>query len=225
MTLIKQIETMYQLLGDDRIAKLGLFRIENAKIATPLADDTLSSLFTYRSKRADEFVERPAIESLIAAIKAGSGYKGINHIGFHYKVVSKEDEVKRIAQEASGKGYHTYQEPSSDDAAWVFVGDISEITNPLLEFLPHNGKTNDKWVDYYLPHIQLDIDTGLSPDEIEVLVKKFIHKPFTPYSIKIDGITYIQRVNLGCVEGVNIMLDLSTNNRDINYRRSWDKLA
>lgn len=76
-----------------------------------------------------------------------------------------------------------------------------------------------------IPHIQFDIDTGLSPNEIEILVKRFINKPFTPFSINIDGITYIQRVNLGCIEGVNVMLDLSTHHRDVNYRKSWDKLA
>jgi len=220
-----QIETICRLLGDDRITKLGLFCIEDGKVATPPADDTLSALLTYRSKRVDELIEHSAIEELVTAIKAGAGYKGINHIGFHYKVASKDNEIKRIAQEASNKGYHAYQEPSTDDAAWVFVGDISEITSPLLEFLPHEGQTNDKWVDYYLPHIQFDIDTGLSPNEIEILVKKFINRPFTPFSIKIDGITYIQRVNLGCLEGVNLMLDLSTHHRDINYRRSWERLA
>ena len=225
MTLIEQIESIYQLLGDNRIEKVGLFSLKDGKLATPLADDTLSSLFAYRSKRPDEIIEHSLIEKLIAAIKVTEGFKGINHVGFCYKVSSKEAEIKRITHEASNKGQHVYQEPSSDDAAWLFVGDISEITNPLLELLPHEGQTNDKWVDYYLPHIQFDIDTRLSPDEIKTLVKKFINKPFTPYSIQIDGITYIQRVNLGCIEGVNLMLDISTNNRDINYRKSWSELA
>jgi hypothetical protein len=224
MTLIEQIESIYRLLEDNRIEELGLFRIEDGRVSTPLADDTLS-LLTHRSKRSDEFIEQSAIEGLIAAIKASKEFKSINHIGFCYKVSSKENEVNNIVRQVSNKGYSVYQEPSSDDAAWVFVGDISEITNPLLEFLPHEGQVNDKWIDYWLPHIQFDIDTGLSPDEIEVLVKKFIRKPFTPYSIKIEGVTYIQRVNLGCIEGVNLMLDISTNNRDINYRKSWDKLA
>jgi len=225
MTLIEQIQNIYQLLGDDRIEKLGLFNIKDGKLATPLADDTISSLFAYRSNRADELVEQSLTKGIIAGLKANEGFKGINHIGFHYKVASKAAEVRRITDEASRQGWHTYQEPSIDDAAWVFVGDISEITDPLLEFLPLEGQPNDKWVDYYLPHIQFDIDTRLSPDEIEAIVKKFIHRPFTPYPIKIDGVTYIQRVNLGCLEGVNLMLDISTNRRDINYRKSWDKLA
>jgi hypothetical protein len=223
MTLVEQVKSIYRLLADDRIEKLGLLRVGEG-IAISLADDALS-LFTYRSKRTDEFVEQPVIEGLIGAVKASKGLRGINHIGFCYKVASKESEVKRIVRAASNKGYPAYREPSSDDAAWVFVGDMSEITNPLLEFLPHEGQVNDRWIDYWLPHIQFDIDTGLSPDEIKVLVKKFIRRPFTPYSIQIDGVTYIQRVNLGCIEGVNLVLDLSTNNRDINHRRSWDKLT
>ncbi len=224
MTLIRHIQSIYRLLADDRLESLGLFHIEDGRLVTPIADDTLS-LFAYRSKRADEAISHSTIKELINAIKASNGYKGINHIGFCYKVSSREDAVRGISKVASKKGYSVYEEPSIDDAAWIFVGNLSDVTNPLLEFLPHEGKTDDRWIDYYLPHMQFDIDTGMTPKEIEALVKKFIRKPFTPYSIQIDGVTYIQRVNLGCLEGVNLMLDISTNNRDINYRKSWTKLA
>ena len=224
MTLIQQVKNIYRLLQDSRIEKLGLFSVNDGAVTTPLADDTLS-LFAYRSKRADTLIKQSIIEDLVAAIKNNKGFKGINHIGFCYKVASKQDEIKKIVNAASNKGYHAYQEPSNDDAAWVFVGDIATITSPLLEFLPIEGPTNDKWVDYWLPHIQFDIDTRLSPDEIAVLVKKFIRQPYTPYPIKIDGVTYIQRVNLGCQDGVNLFLDIATNNRDITYRNTWDKLA
>ncbi|HUB93808.1 MAG TPA: hypothetical protein VMB52_04870 [Verrucomicrobiae bacterium] len=224
MTLIQHIQGIYRLLADERLGSLGLFHVEDDKLVTPIAGDTMS-LFTYRSKRVDEVTSYSVIKELIDAIKDSGDYKGVNHIGFCYKVSSKEDEVRAITQSASSKGYLAYQEPSIDDADWIFVGDLSDITNPLLEFLPHEGRTDDKWIDYWLPHIQFDIDTGMAPEEIEILVKRFICKPFTPYSIQIDGVTYIQRVNLGCLEGVNLMLDLSTNNRDINYRNSWAKLA
>jgi hypothetical protein len=224
MTLVQQIEDIYQLLGDNRLETLGLFRIEDDRLVTPIAEDTLL-LFVHRSKRADGIVAPAVIKKLIDAIKANGSYKGINHIGFCYKTTSKEAAVQAIIKAARGKGYSVHQEPSIDDADWLFVGDLSEVTNPLLEFLPNEGKADDKWIDYYLPHIQFDIDTSMTPEAIEALVKKFIRKPFTPYAIQIDGITYIQRVNLGCLEGVNLMLDISTNNRDINYRKNWDKLT
>jgi len=224
MTILDRLQDIYSLLADDRIEKLGLFRIENGRLVTPFADNTLA-LFAYKSKRADTFVEQPVVRGIIDALKADGAYKGINHIGFCYKVDSKESEVKRITGQVGGKKWSVYRETSSDDAAWIFVGDISEVTNPMLEFLPHEGDDTDRWIDYWLPHVQFDIDTTLSPLEVETLVKKFLDRPFTPYSINIDGVTYIQRVTLGCQDGVNIILDISTNNRDINYRKTWTKLA
>ncbi|HSX07202.1 MAG TPA: hypothetical protein VLG92_05790 [Candidatus Saccharimonadia bacterium] len=224
MPLIQHVQNIYQLLADDRLENLGLFHIKNDRLATPVADDTLS-LLAYRSKRADQIVPHSVVTELVNAFKVNGRYKGVNHIGFCYKTDSKDDAVKAIIKEAGGKGYSVYREPSIDDADWIFVGDLSKVTNPLLEFLPNEGKADDKWIDYYLPHIQFDIDTNITPPEIEALVKKIIRRPFTPYSIQIDGITYIQRVNLGCIEGVNLMLDIATNNRDSNYRKSWTKLT
>lgn len=162
--------------------------------------------------------------SLIAKIKTNGNLKGINHIGFCYKVASKQAEVKRLLDIAKAKNIPLYQEPSIDDGDWLFAGDITDITNPLLELIPHEGNTDDKWIDYWLPHIQFDIDTSLSTEEVEVIVKELINDPGVPYSIQIDGITYIQRVHLGSVEGVNIFLDIATNNRDPTYRRQWKRL-
>jgi hypothetical protein len=223
MTLPQQVKTIYQLLADDRPSELGLFRAMEGGLKTALADDALG-LFSYRSKRPNEMLEQGVIKQLVTAITTSKGYKGINHIGFCYKVDSVDAEVSRVTGLASSKGLSTYQEPSIDDAAWIFVGNISTINNPLLEFLPHQGQTEDQWIDYWLPHIQFDIGTALSPEEISHLVKGIIDRPFTPYSIAIDGVTYIQRVNLGCLEGVNLILDIATNNRDITYRRTWTKL-
>lgn len=223
MKLLHQIQAIYRLLDDDRIQELDLLTIKNDSLASPIAPDMLS-LFSYRANMPDKFRDRIIIDGLIAKIKASGNFKGINHIGFCYKVASKEAEVKRLVGVAKDKSIPIYQEPSIDDGDWLFAGDITDITNPLLELIPHEGNTNDKWIDYWLPHIQFDIDTKLSPEEIKTTVKKFIHDPGVPYSIQIDGITYIQRVHLGCVEGVNVFLDIATNNRDPNYRRQWKNL-
>jgi hypothetical protein len=226
MGLIDQVQTVYELLDDNRPTKLGLFKIEDGRAVTPLLEDTLS-LFGYRATLPDEFRSQELIRNLIKDIQAGKGYKGINHIGFCYKVASKGAEAKRLIDVAKSSNTPIYREPSNDDGDWLFVGDFSDdITNPVLEVIPHEGNTNDKWVDYWLPHIQFDIDTGISPDEIKTIVRrKYISDRFVPYSIQIDGITYIQRVRLGCVEGVNVYLDLATNNRNMNYRKSWARLA
>lgn len=223
--MIDQVQTVYDLLNDNRPTKLGLFKVEDGRIVTPLSEDTLS-LFGYRATLPDEFRSQSLIQNLINDIRASGNYKGINHIGFCYKVASKGAEAKRLIDVAKSSNTPIYREPSNDEGDWLFVGDFSDdITNPVLEIIPHEGNTNDKWADYWLPHIQFDIDTGLSPDEIKAIVRKYISDRFVPYSIQIDGITYIQRVRLGCVEGVNIYLDLATNNRNPNYRMSWDRLG
>lgn len=223
MKLLQQIQTIYQLLDDNRIQERGLLTIKDDSLASPIAADMLS-LFSYRTSKSDTFRDQAIIENLIAKLKASRNFKGINHIGFCYKVVSKEAEVTRLVGIAKDKNTPVHQEPSIDDGDWLFVGDITDVRNPLLELIPHEGTTNDRWIDYWLPHIQFDIDTDLSPKEIKVIVKGFINDPGVPHAIQIDGITYIQRVHLGCVEGVNIFLDIATNNRDPNYRRQWKSL-
>lgn len=224
MKLLEQIRTIYQLLDDDRIQELGLLQIDDTSLASPITSDMLS-LFSYRTNRPNKFREQGIVEDLITTIKANGNFKGINHVGFCYKVLSKEAEVKRLIDISKDKNIPIHQEPSIDDGDWLFVGDITEITNPLIELIPHEGKTKDQWIDYWLPHIQFDIDTALSPEGIKAIVREFIREPGVPYSIQIDGITYIQRVHLGTVEGVNIFLDIATNNRDINYRHQWKHLC
>ncbi len=225
MNLVERISAVYHLLADSRIEKNGLLKIEEGKIVTPISNDMLS-LLSYRATVPNAFRDQSLVQNLVNDIRASGGYKGINHIGFCYKVASKDTEAKRLVKAAINSHTPIYREPSNDEGDWLFVGDFSDdITNPVLEIIPHEGNTNDKWVDYWLPHIQFDIDTGLSPDEIKTIVRKYISDRFVPYSIQIDGITYIQRVRLGCTEGVNIYLDLATNNRDPNYRKSWDRLG
>jgi len=224
MNLINQLQTLHQLLDDDsQRSKKDLFRIENNKIVTPIANDAFS-LFSHRSRRRDEFRNMAIIESIINKVKSLGQFRGLNHIGFCYKVSSKANEAQRLTNIAKSKGYPIYREPSSDDGDWLFVGDISNPDNFLLEFIPHEGEA-DKWINHWLPHVQFDVDTGLAPEEIETIIKEFINEPGTPYSIQIDGVTYIQRINLGCIEGINVFLDLATNNRNPEYRKTWIKLG
>jgi len=223
MNLVNRLQALHHLLNDGHRSKKDLFQVKDNKIMTPIAQDTLS-LFSYRSKRRDKFRNMAVIEGILNEVKAAGQFRGINHIGFCYKVSSKRTEARRLTQAAKSKGYPIYREPSSDNGDWLFVGDISNPESSVLEFIPHEGEP-DTWIDYWLPHIQFDIDTGLAPEEIEAIIKEFINEPGVPYAIQIDGVTYIQRVNLGCIAGVNVFLDIATNNRDPAYRKTWTKLG
>lgn len=206
------------------IDKDTLLSVNKSSIKTPFSNN-LTDLFSYKAPINDQLFNVNFLRGILNDIKRNGYYKRLNHIGFCYKVKSKEDEITRIGDIISQTEFSAFQEPSNDDGAWIFVGKLANVESTLLEFLPNEGGTSDKWEDYWLPHIHVDIDTNLSPDEISHLTRKYTNNPHIPYSIKIDGVCYIQRVRLGCHSGVSFYLDMGTNNRDINYRRTWKKLT
>lgn len=98
------------------------------------------------------------------------------------------------------------------------MGNINNWQNFLVEFVPVNK--SQEIYDEFLPHIQIDVDTKLNASEIENLIKKYFGGEVKPYRIAvINGITYIVRLELGILDGVNIFLDLATNSRNVKYHR------
>lgn len=119
----------------------------------------------------------------------------------------------------NGSGQYLYEEPSNDLGLWLFIGDTSNWENPLFELVPVED-TSDKWVDYWLPHVQIDLDTKLDAKSIEKLSKEHFGNDILPYQVTvIDGIVYAVRLRLGVIDGVNINLDLGTSNRNTKYVR------
>lgn len=88
----------------------------------------------------------------------------------------------------------------------------------MIELLPVE-KTSDQWKDYWLPHVQIDIDTTLTEKEIIPVVKFFFGDTVTPFSIAIDSVVYIVRNRLGTIDGINIFFDLATKNRNVKFQR------
>jgi hypothetical protein len=114
--------------------------------------------------------------------------------------------------------FHLYEEESNDFGLWLFMGNINNWQNFLVEFVPVNK--SQEIYDEFLPHIQIDVDTKLNASEIENLIKKYFGGEVKPYRIAvINGITYIVRLELGILDGVNIFLDLATNSRNVKYHR------
>jgi hypothetical protein len=223
MKIYELIKSIYLELNDNSLENNGLLSFQEGKIKTPLANDTLD-LFSHRSSLKDGLIEDSIIKELIQTIMASGKYKGINHIGFCYQVDSKQKEVFRILQLIKDSEFHTYEEPSNDETEWIFVGEDNQRDSPLIELALHEGKSQDGEVDYWLPHIQIDIDTDFSPEEVTKIIRQFIHSPKTTLSFKINGIVYFKRVRIGCLEGINIFLDIATNNRNPYYRKNWTEL-
>ncbi len=194
-----------------------------SRISTPIHNDILK-LFKHKNDLPNEIIKIDNIRKLLQRIINTEHYKRLNHIGFCYKVNSIKKEILELKKIIQNSKFDLFQEPSTDQGTWLFLGDLTKITSPFIEILLNEGNTGDKWEKYWLPHIQIDIDTNLSANEIYKILRNYTTNPNIPYSIKIDGICYIQRFRLGTIDGVNFYLDLSTKNRDINYRKTWDRL-
>lgn len=194
-----------------------LFSFSDGKILTPVGD-VVPLLLNHKSRLKDEFVGINILENFVNLLTKKDSIISLNHIGFCYKVASQETEKDRLIKLIKDSNFHLYQEPSNDAGIWLFIGNTDKWENPMVEIIPVE-KTNDKWVDYWLPHIQIDIDTTLSTEEIEKTVSLIFGRSVFPFSIVIDGTVYIVRNRLGTIDGVNITLDLATNSRDIKYLR------
>lgn len=202
-----------------------LLTVTKSALLTPVGD--MHPLLTrHKSKLPDQFVEKDLLVRLVEKLAADKHFIRLDHIGFCYKVDPLEAEKERLINAVKKTPYHLYQEPSNDEGLWLFLGDIADWQKPVLEFVPIQS-TADKWADYWLPHIQIDIDTDLAGSEIVLLVKQVCGKAVYPFSITIGREVCIVRNRLGTLDGVNITLDLATTARDVKALREkvWEKIA
>lgn len=139
---------------------------------------------------------------------------------------SIEEEKKYLLSNIRGNNLYYYQEPSNNEDAWLFLGNKLFWNDPTIEFVLVE-KIVEKDSDYWMPHIQIDLDTTLTSKEIIELISEVYSKKITPFPIVIDGITYIERCFLGRIDGINIFLDLATNSRNVKLlkERVWKEIS
>lgn len=194
-----------------------LLSISDNKILTPIGN--VSPLLSHhKSNLKDQFVSLQSVYKLINNLTENNALVRLNHVGFCYKVSSQQQEKERLIKLLRNSKMHLYEEPSNDESAWLFIGNADRWEDAMIELLPIE-KTEDKWVEYWLPHVQIDIDTSLSEQEIKSYIRSNLGDSVTLFSIAIDGVVYIVRNRLGTIDGINITLDLATNSRNVKYQR------
>jgi hypothetical protein len=194
------------------------------RITTPVSN-MLPLLQRYKSSLFDKECDLKLLTKLIEELNKNNSVIRLSHIGFCYKILSSETEKKRLIGLVKQTKSHLYQEQSNDGNTWLFIGDANNWEDPAMEVVLVE-KTNDPQADYWLPHIQIDIDTTLSGREIEKLIWSVFENSIKPFPIIIEGKTYIIRNHLGVVDGINIFLDLATNERNVKDLRQngWKKI-
>ncbi|MCR4264283.1 MAG: hypothetical protein NUV98_06215, partial [Candidatus Roizmanbacteria bacterium] len=180
-----------------------LLRISSSHIEIPKIPSA-NHLFDNRSPLQDEFVPTDQIKKLLGYLLSHNLFQRLNHVGICYQTKSVKDEKERILQEARNAQVHVYEENSNDGQTWLFVGDIANWDDPLVEIVLVQN-TDDKWKDYWLPHFQIDIDTFLNGDEIEALLLKIFEGKVKPYRLfETDKFICVVRARLGILSGINI---------------------
>ncbi len=217
---IQPLRHILQFLHQDANIDLpdqALFEIAGNCILTPVGDicPLLNSL---KSPLRDQMIQPALFRKLIRLLNIHKSIVRLNHVGFCYRVSSQQEEKNRLIKLVRNTGFHAYEEQSGDETVWLFIGNSKEWEKPMLEFVLVE-KTSDRWVNYWLPHIQIDIDSTLSEKQIIEYAKTIFGNLITPFPIIINGTVYIIRLRLGSANGINIDLDIATNKRNVRYLR------
>lgn len=200
-------------------SKQNLLLINENSIATSIPNfwNTFSQT---KSKLENQVIDLENLNILLMNMTNKDEIVRLNHFGFCYKVLSQEKEKHNLEQASKSSFLHLYQETSNNDDKWFFVGDIeNNWQDPLIEYILI-GNSRDKWIEYWLPHMQIDIDTTLTEVEIEQrILQAYGDTAKTFRLLIIEGITYIVRFRLGVINGININLDIATKARNVKYHR------
>ena len=191
-----------------------LLKVSDQGIESPIGE-VKTTLLSKASPLPDQI---PDYDLLTQAVKE-LPTRSLNHVGFCYHVDSQVKEKQRLVSEISNTAFKLYEEPSNDSAKWYFIGDTNDPLDPMIEFLPVES-SNDTFIDYWLPHIHIDIDTNLDENQIESIIYKIYDGEPRPFRVTvIDDVVYTVRTRLGIIDGINIFLDLSTNHRKVEFSR------
>ncbi len=205
---------------DNDVVKVGnnLFKLTQNGIELPISSTELTIL-KEPSPLKDSPIDINSLTQILIILNEFGSIIRLNHIGLCYPVNSQEDEREILTKEIAKTKLHLYEEESNDYAKWYFVGDTSKWDDPLIEYLPVIRNT-DKWINYWLPHIHIDIDTNQSEGKIENLINGIYRGSVKPFRVTvINNIVYTIRLWLAVIDGINIYLDISTKNRQVKYFR------
>lgn len=180
---------------------------------------TPESFYTRTTPLPDRFVPTTELESFIKLLSNEGSILRLNHLGFCYQVDLREEERERLTKEAASSRWNLYEEESTDPSNdWFIVGDRANWQDPMVEYVPTKG-SNDRWINYWLPHFQIDIDTNLDALSLEARLKDKFGSKIIPVRFKFMEDIYGIRARLGSVAGVNINLDLGTTGRITQFQR------
>jgi hypothetical protein len=173
-----------------------------------VAGEPLSSFIKNKSKLKDAVVDKELLMNFVNFLNKESAVLDFCHIGICYLTNNFSEEKERITTLAKRIDEPIYTMKSTDSALWYFLGNKYKL--PQIEFLP-TKYVDDFYLDYWLPHIHLDLFTNLSSQVIKYSTHKIFKGSQRAHPVVVYGRNiYQMRIWLGVVEGINLTLDLKT---------------
>lgn len=219
INLFETLKDIFNILQESTKLNLNKFPIQviNSQVIT-LIGDISSLLLNQKSKLPNNIEDLEKLKTLLLSLYKNNFIIRLNHIGFGYNVKSQKEERQRLIELVKKTNQYLYEEESNDFGLWLFLGNTANWEKPLIEFVP--VEQDHPTIDYFLPHIQIDIDTKLNSKELTKLINNIFHNKIKLiYLAVFKDVPCIVRFRLGVIDGVNIFLDLATNSRKVEYHR------
>lgn len=107
----------------------------------------------------------------------------LNHAGIGYTPENIDTEIEKIIGIVKQSTHKIYEDPTGPEAdmRWVFIGDTTDH-GPMFEIVLPEKKLNMR------PHMQFDIDTDLSPDEVQERISENFGDDMLDWDLDIPGV-------------------------------------
>jgi hypothetical protein len=143
----------------------------------------------------------------------------LNHFGIGYSCSSIENELVQIKKILHGTNFKIYEEPvDSGSQRWFFVGNLESWEYPLfeLDLTESELPLHTKWIPYF----QIDVDTKLTTEELETLIREHLTEDFIDWKLDIPGYGIaLEMGELSNINGTKIYLGLGTDKRNTKFHR------
>ena len=113
-----------------------------------------------------------------------------------------------------------YEETTeSASTKWLFIGNVLKPSEPLFELILNERKKPA--LSSWTPHIQIDIDTTLSYEDLQKVIKNHFGNNWIKWSIKVDNWgTPLVVGRLCSIDGLKVYLGIGTDKRGREWHRN-----
>lgn len=163
-------------------------------------------------------VKSSGFESFVGEL--GESLIRLNHLGINYFCSDLTQETDAVKEITAQSGFSLYEEDSGNQyQKWFFIGgDLEDWQQPIFEMVLTQNESQTP--DYWVPHFQIDLDTNLSIEELELLTEKHFGKGFLQWKLNVDNVgTVLAMGTIDNIGGTKIALGLGTDKRGTEWHR------